>query len=190
MDTVELLDMGFAWTANRIESVREDELDASTPCDRWDLRKLLNHTLGAIEVVAAAVEGDHVLTEAGAHSLADQERIGDDPLTAYTEMTVWALKVWREPGALDRDCASERGPIAARDGAAVTLMEVVVHGWDIAQSTGENVPIPPHLAEPIHAFAQRWPHVEGQRGSMYAPAIAGGTTPSDRLLGLLGRKSR
>jgi uncharacterized protein (TIGR03086 family) len=187
MDIVELLGTGFAWTADRIRVVRPEDLAVPTPCTQWDLRKLLNHTVGAIDVVASALAGDHVLTEAGAHELADQERIGDDPVAAYGEMTRWALKIWQEPGALDRDCPTERGPIQARDATAVTLMETVVHGWDIGQSTGEDVAIPPHLAEPILVFARRWPHVDGQRGAMYAPAKSGGSTPSARLLGFLGR---
>jgi uncharacterized protein (TIGR03086 family) len=188
MDILELLGSGFAWTADRIRLVRPDDMAVATPCTRWNLRQLLNHTVGAIDVVASALAGNHVLTESGAHELAGQERIGNDPAAAYAEMTRWALKIWHEPGALDRDCPTERGPIQARDAIAVTLMETVVHGWDIGQSTGEDEPIPPYLAGPILEFARRWPHVDGQRGAMYDPAIPGGITPSGRLLGFLGRR--
>lgn len=189
MDTIELLDAGFTWTAERIGLVPANGLAATTPCPRWDLRKLINHTLGTIDVLAWAVAGDHVLTEAGAHALAVEDRLGDDdPAAAVAVRVDQALKTWRAPGALDRSCSTEQGPIPARSAAGVSLLEVVVHGWDIGRSTGEDVPIPAVLAEPVLAFAQQWPPVESQRGVMYAPAIAGGTTPSDRLLGHLGRK--
>lgn len=189
MGIIELLGTGFAWTTDRIQFAGAGNLDATTPCSQWDLRTLLNHTLGTIDVLAWAVAGDHILTEAGAHALATEDRIGDDdPAVAFATRADQALAAWRAPGALDRDCATERGPIPARSAAGVSLLEVVVHGWDIGRSTGENIQIPATLAEPILVFARRWPPVESQRGSMYAPAIAGGSTLSDQLLGHLGRK--
>jgi uncharacterized protein (TIGR03086 family) len=189
MDTIELLDEGFAWTADRVRLVRTDDLAARTPCTQWDLRKLINHTLGTVDVLAWAVAGDHVLTEAGAHALAVEDRLGDDdPAAAFATRVDQARKAWWAPGALDRDCATERGPIPARSAANVSLLEVVVHGWDIGRTTGEDVPIPESLAGPILVFARQWPPVESQRGVMYAPAIPGGDTPTDRLLHHLGRK--
>ncbi|MEU4526546.1 TIGR03086 family metal-binding protein [Amycolatopsis sp. NPDC024027] len=189
MDMTELLDTGFTWTAERVQRVHRDDLDATTPCPQWDLRKLVNHTLGTIDVLAWAVAGDHVLTEAGAHALAVEDRIGDDTPAAAFDMRIdQALKAWQQPGSLDRLCATEIGPIPALSAANVSLLEVVVHGWDIGRATGEDVPIPAALAEPILAFARQWPPVESQRGVMYGPAVPGGATPAERLLGHLGRK--
>ncbi|MET7426654.1 TIGR03086 family metal-binding protein [Dactylosporangium sp. NPDC005555] len=188
MDIIDLLDNGFAWTADRIRVVRTDGMHDATPCAAWDVRTLLNHTLGTIDVMAWAVAGDHVLTEAGAHALATQDRLGDDdPAAAFGVRVDQALKEWRSPGALDRACATELGSIPARSAAGVSLLEVVVHGWDIGRATGEDVPIPADLAEPVFAFARQWPPVEMRRGVMYAPAVDGGDTPSDRLLRYLGR---
>lgn len=189
MNVIELLDPGFAWAADRFGNIGTTPLDAPTPCDAWDLRSLLNHTLGAIDIVVSAVAGDHVLTENGISGLAGEDRIGDDPAAAFAALTDRALGVYRVPGTLDGACASEQGPIPARGAVSVSVMELAVHGWDIGRSTGEEVPIPAELAEPLLAFAREWPHVEGQRGTLYAPAISGGTTPSERLLGFLGRKS-
>ncbi|PTA42376.1 TIGR03086 family metal-binding protein [Micromonospora sp. RP3T] len=189
MEIIELLDEGFGWTTDRVRYVRRDGLDAATPCTAWNLRTLLNHTLGTIDVLAWAVSGDHVLTQAGAHALATEDRLGDeDPADAFVRRVDQARTAWQAQGALDRECATEMGPIPARSAAGVSLLEVVVHGWDIGRSTGEDVPIPPQLAEPVLAFARQWPPVEMQRGSMYALPIAGGGSPSDQLLRHLGRQ--
>lgn len=46
MDTIDLLDQGYAWTAARIAAVSPDDLDAPTPCSRWTLDQLPDHANG------------------------------------------------------------------------------------------------------------------------------------------------
>jgi uncharacterized protein (TIGR03086 family) len=189
MDVIGLLDTGFAWTADRIRNVAETDLTAPTPCDQWNLRKLLNHLHGAVDVVLGSVGQGRVLTTAGINALAGEDRIGTDPAAAFTDLAARACATYRVPGALDRDCLMGQGTsIPARSAVIVSVMELTVHGWDIGRSSGENADIPAGLAEPLLGFARKWPHVEGQRGVLYGPAIPGGTTPAECLLGLLGRK--
>jgi hypothetical protein len=68
-----------------------------------------------------------------------------------------------------------------------TLLELVVHGWDISQATGEAAAIPDALAVPILDFA-RGAIADDARGDMFAADLGLGDTPSDQLVGFLGRK--
>ena len=61
MDVAELLDHGIAWTAARIAAVPPDRLDLSTPCSRWNLEELLDHTIDSLEMLEAKTAGN--LTE-------------------------------------------------------------------------------------------------------------------------------
>ena len=55
MNPTELLDLGITWTAARIAAVPGDGLDAPTPCASWNLRQLLDHTIGSLTMLTTAV---------------------------------------------------------------------------------------------------------------------------------------
>lgn len=188
MDIIKLLDEGFAWTAKRVEKVRPEQLDAVTPCTGWDLRGLLNHMLGGMEYCAAAVAGD-ADPSPDPDPLAQTGGIGDEPSAAFETIARRALAVWQTPGVLERTCAMRIGLTPASVVARLTLTDVVVHGWDIARTVGENSDIPDELAEPLLEINRELFHIrKGMRGAAFADevAIAGGSA-SDRLVAFLGR---
>jgi uncharacterized protein (TIGR03086 family) len=198
MDIIELLDRSYAWTTARVRAVRGHDLDRPTPCSRWDLRHLLNHTLGAQDLVVDAVAGrpvDSGYADPGAlgQALAEADRIGTDPVAAYDALVKRAMAVWRTPDILDGTCQMPFGPTPVPVAARIALIDIVVHGWDISRATGEAADIPPELAEPVLAFARDM--VAGpMRGTAFADEVAidGSTgapvTASDRLVAFLGRK--
>jgi uncharacterized protein (TIGR03086 family) len=188
MDIIELLDEGYGWTAERVAAVRPEDLDLATPCTRWDLRRLLNHMLGASGVVTDAALGVVVTpSRADPEALAATDRIGEDPTAAFDAAATTAMTVWHTPGVLERTCSMASGATPALVVANINLLDVVVHGWDIAQATGEAAQIPPRLAEPILGFA-RQAITEEQRRRGFAAEMATGDTASDRLVAFLGRK--
>jgi hypothetical protein len=81
------------------------------------------------------------------------------------------------------------GTLPAPVVASGTLLEVVVHGWDISQASGEATEIPDVLAVPVLEFA-RQPVVDANRGDNFAADLGIGDTPSDQLIAFLGRKPR
>ena len=88
---------------------------------------------------------------------------------------------------MDRTFELPLGTMTAQTLASATLLEVVVHGWDISQATGEAADIPDALARPILDFA-RQPIVDANRGDHFGADLAIGDTPSEQLVGFLGRK--
>jgi uncharacterized protein (TIGR03086 family) len=147
--------------------------------------------LGASGVLTDAALGVVVTpSRADPEALAATDRIGDDPTAAFdaaatTAMT--AMTVWHTPGVLQRTCSMASGATPALVVANINLLDVVVHGWDIAQATGEAAQIPPRLAEAILGFA-RQAITEEQRRRGFAAEMATGDTASDRLVAFLGRK--
>lgn len=186
-DIVDLLERGYAWTAERVALVRPDDLDASTPCEGWRLRDLLNHMLASLDRLAAAAAGD--VAEPGrvdAGSEATVDRLGDDcGQAAFAAARQRALSVWRQPGVMGRTCELPLGSLPAPMAAHINLVEVVVHGWDVSQATGEAAAIPPALAEPILEFSRET--VGPARGRAFGPDLGVGDTVSDRVVAFLGR---
>lgn len=187
MDIIKLLDEGFAWTGERVAAVRIEQLEAATSCARWDLRALLNHMLGAMDQVAAAANGTGDSSRLDAQTLAETDWIGADPTAAFEAIAARALAVWHTPGVLERTCALPWGPTPAPVVAQLSVMDAVVHGWDISRATGEAVDIPLELAEPLLEISKAIIQ-DGLRGTAFAEEvrIVGGSV-SDRLVAFLGR---
>lgn len=202
-DIIELLEQGFAWTAERVAQVGPDDLDTPTPCDGWQLRDLLDHMLGSLDRLAGAAEGEvaeaqvrtdapapsasPALTDAPTASPAPTDRLGDDcGLAAFAAVRQRAMDVWHQPDVMGRTCELPLGSLPALVAAHINLVEVVVHGWDVSQSTGEAAAIPPELAEPILEFSRQ--AIGPARGGAFGPDLEVGDTVPDRVVAFLGRK--
>jgi uncharacterized protein (TIGR03086 family) len=181
MDTTDLIDLGLAWTADRIAAVSPDALDTPTPCGRWSLRELLDHVVDTSGVFADALgtPGPEVPASAGELPW----------VAAFAAIAVRTRQGWADPAALERTYELRFGTMPGPVMASANLLEVVVHGWDIAQATGEAVDIPDGLAVPILEFA-RAAISDAQRGDDFAADLAVGDTPSEQLVAFLGRKPR
>jgi uncharacterized protein (TIGR03086 family) len=87
---------------------------------------------------------------------------------------------------MDRTFELPIGTMTAPVLAGATLLEAVVHGWDISQSTGEAADIPDALALPTLEFA-RQALDDTNRADNFAVALGIGDKPSDQLVAFLGR---
>jgi uncharacterized protein (TIGR03086 family) len=169
--------IGFALTA--AQGITPHMLARRTPCASWDLGMLLLHLADSLDALHEAIAGGHVERRS-------EPAGADDPVS---EMRVHAVRVLRASGARSVVTVGDRrlaGDLLAAAGA----VEVAVHGWDIAQATGEERPIPPVLAADLLAVV---PLVlpAPPRGPLFADPVEPppGATPSDRLVALLGRRA-
>jgi len=147
---IDELGAAFDHTATIVASVPEDRYTAPTPCPDFDVRALLNHMVAGNILFATAARGEPLDL-----SLFEQDHIGDDAAAAYRSSADVALEAWRRPGALD-----EQTPFGGMPGHAVVrlhLTEELVHGWDLASSTGLDTTFDPELAELALAAMQQVP---------------------------------
>jgi uncharacterized protein (TIGR03086 family) len=171
-DTIDLLDEGLAWTTARIAAVTPGALDTPTPCGAWDLRALIDHTIETLGIFADALDG-----EGAASGL---------PPDAIAEIAGRLHEGWRRPGMMDRTYDLPFGSMPGPVMASASLLETVVHGWDISRASGESADIPDELAVAVLDFA-RQAIGDDQRGSAFGPALDVGATPSEQLVAFLGR---
>jgi len=183
MDATDLLDHGYAWTAARIAAVPPDGLTAPTPCGRWNLEELLDHLIGSLTMLTEAVAGAPTGAE-------DVQPLGPSRWDrAIALLAARSRRAWEAPGVMDRSFELPIGTLPAPTMATTCLLEMVVHGWDVSQATGEAAAIPDVLARPVLELARR-PIVDANRGDNFAADLGVGDTPSDRLVAFLGRKPR
>jgi uncharacterized protein (TIGR03086 family) len=184
METTTLLDHGYAWISARIVAISAGRLDDPTPCGLWTLQDLLDHTFDTLAMFTDAVAPDG----AEAHA-PDVRALGSSPWdVAIAELAARSRWAWQAPGVMDRtfELPAPLGAQPAAMVASANLLEVVVHGWDIGQATGERAEIPEALALPVLEFA-RQALADAPRGDHFAADLGIGDTPSDQLVAFLGR---
>lgn len=185
MHTTELLDHAYTWTSARIAAVTAEGLDDPTPCSLWSVQDLLDHTFDTLAMFTDAV------APAGAEDYApDVPALGANAWDrAIADLAARSRSAWHAPGVMDRtfELPAPMGAQPAQVVASANLLEVVLHGWDISQATGERADVPDALALPILQFA-RQALGDAPRGDHFSADLGLGDTPSDQLVAFLGRK--
>ncbi len=166
--------------------VRDDQLDAPTPCADWTVRDLAAHVCG--------------LTKAFTHT-ARHERPGELPPGDAKLPDDWREQIsrdldalvtaWREPSAWRGEAEAGGFTMPSTELATVVLDELVLHGWDLACATGQHFTATDHDVAICTGFAAMMstPEFLDNREGLYGPIVDTGTDPAplDALLGLTGR---
>jgi uncharacterized protein (TIGR03086 family) len=189
MDTIDLLQQGFAFTRSRIVGVGGTPLDSRTPCDSWNLRQLVNHAVNAAGSAAGVLAGEDS-TDPWSQSpgeLADTDSGWPHPEVKYDEAANKIL-VACENGALDQLFSLRDMQLPGAFLARAVLFDSVVHGWDISRTSGQDATIPSAVADELVGQASMIP--EEARGDVFGPVVdvPDGASASDRLVALLGRQ--
>jgi uncharacterized protein (TIGR03086 family) len=164
-----------------IAKIRHDQWTAPTPCTDWDVHDLVNHLVG-MNLVFAALLNDQTPPERGA------DRLRDDPVGAYHDSSAALQNAFEQPGVLEQ---TYQGPLGTATGAErlqIRIYDLLAHGWDLAQATGQPANLPEDLAEQALIFV-REQLASQPRASRFAPAqtIADDASAIDRLVAFLGR---
>jgi uncharacterized protein (TIGR03086 family) len=181
---VVLLDRAITWAHGCLEPVRSAPLDLRTPCSEWRLGQLLVHMEDALVALAEAAELGHIEVDDTGTGCTGASSLLVDRLVqrACRTREAWRLRVTSAPITVDR-------LLLGRDTIAlVGALEIAVHGWDVARSTGHDRELPEDLAARLLEVA-RAVVTPTERGDRFGPAlpVAASAPPSRRLLAHLGR---
>jgi len=162
-----------------------EALDAPTPCPDWDLRTLLNHTILWTSYSAERrAHGESVAQELMEKDFAADPGFRED----YARQISQAVEAWSDPQAWAGDRSVMGSATPATEVGAMLIMEMALHGWDVAKATGQEYHADDALAETlletVQAQAEMFRKYQG-----FAAAIE--TKPDapafDRALALSGR---
>ena len=162
-----------------------EALDAPTPCPDWDLRTLLNHTI--LWTSYSAERRAH--GESVAQELMDKDFTADPGFREdYARQISQAVEAWSAPQAWAGDRSVMGSATPATEVGAMLIMEMALHGWDVAKATGQEYHAGDALAETlletVQAQAEMFRKYQG-----FAAAIE--TKPDapafDRAVALSGR---
>jgi len=182
------LQQACATTGHIVEQITDDQLVLPTPCDRWDVRALLNHVLGTLALGQALLSDKPSAVAMGPGELPDSDLVGDDPHKAY-RLGVEGLLRAAAGDTFDRVHATPFGDMPGSILGGFTTLDIVVHGWDLATATGQPAALDDELAETVLAFAHQAITAD-TRGPRIGPEIPVSSDASltDRLVAYLGRR--
>jgi uncharacterized protein (TIGR03086 family) len=160
-------------------------LEQTTPCTDWDLRTLLNHMILWTSYSAER----RAYGESVAEELMNKDFTAEPGYAqAYQAQIAKAVDAWSKPEAWagDRNVMGSATPAA--DIAAMLIAEMVLHGWDIAQATGQDYRCDEGVAqavlETVRAQGELFRQYQGFAAIVSVPEDA---TAFDRALALSGR---
>jgi uncharacterized protein (TIGR03086 family) len=179
---IEDLDLAFANTGRLVRGVRAEQWTEGTPCAEWNLRTLANHTTWVVSMFGDVVQGRPPAVAR------DAELLGDDPGAAFAATAATTLDAWRDRGFAGTVTFGP-GELPVASAFAINVFDTYVHGWDIAQATGQDAELDPALCATLLEVLPSLASVV-RRGDNFGPEVdvAADAPVADRLLGYLGRK--
>ena len=162
-----------------------EALQAPTPCGDWDLRTLLNHTILWTSYSAERrAHGESVAEELMTKDFTADPGFRD----AYARQIDRAVRAWADPNAWEGEIGVMGDATPAADVGAMLLMEMVLHGWDVAKATGQEYHADDAVAEALLVTVEAQAELfRKYQGFANAVETAGNATAFDRALSLSGR---
>lgn len=172
-------------TRSIVAHVQRSQFGDPTPCEDWDVETLLSHIVYGNLWVSPLVSGE-TIEEVGDRLEGDV--LGDDFVAAYDRSSAEAGAAFCAEGAMDAPCAVSYGPVPGSVYCGHRLIDVLVHGWDLAQATGGNTALPGDLVDAcLEVIEPQLAELEGTGAFGSDHHVPEGASPQVRLLALLGR---
>jgi uncharacterized protein (TIGR03086 family) len=158
-----------------LRRLTEDDLSRPTPCTEYAVGAVGQHVVRSM-VLLAAVAGEQIDGPAAGRL--------EEQVTVTAEA---ALAAWRRRG-LSGTVAVGRSSLPASLAVEIIPLELLVHGWDIAQATGDDLDVPPEVAGYVLSRAREL-ITEDKRGRSFAAEVPAGpqATALGQLIAFTGR---
>ncbi|MGH9274944.1 MAG: TIGR03086 family metal-binding protein [Acidimicrobiales bacterium] len=181
MNGVEQLDEVMPLLEKLVAGISPDQLDSPTPCAKFTVTGVLEHMIGGVVHFAPTFRGAPAGTGVDFHGSL-QERWG----SAMVEL----LAAMHSPGAEDRIIAAPFGEVPADTFFRYTVFDGLLHGWDLASSTGQSYEPRDELVAEVDVFIRQLLAPEMRDGDTFAAETEAPPDASllERLVAFSGRQ--
>jgi uncharacterized protein (TIGR03086 family) len=182
-DQVDQLSAVLDVTGRLVAGVRDEQWADPTPCSEWNVRDLVSHIVASNRLFTA------ILTHSEPPGPADPVSAPARLVRAYQDSAPELVAAFSQPGVLDEVFTVPFATVPGAVALHLRIIEMLMHGWDVARATGQPAEFPADITEQELAFSRsiigqippgRQPFAPSLPDSDEAPAI-------DRLAALLGR---
>jgi uncharacterized protein (TIGR03086 family) len=174
-----------------VNGARDEQLGAPTPCPRYTLGDLLQHVRGLAEAFALAGRKEQPAGGSKPPPEGDASLLPDDWRGEIADWLGRLVVAWSDPAAWEGTTwiAGFEAPASAVGITAAN--ELVVHGWDVALASGQQLSIDDAMLAPSREFVAMisGPGSEQARGDAFGPALSApvGASPLDDVIAGNGR---
>lgn len=162
------------------------DLDAPTPCTDYDLRTLVEHFVGTSEAMARLGRGEPLDP---ADPWGGGTGAADGDWAARLRGTLAEIgRGWGGAEAWEGEAAIGGATMPRTMLGEMALVEVALHGWDVARALGRTVLLEPDVAAAVDRAVASSAALGRQMGVYAAEVpVPAGASPLDRALGKAGR---
>jgi uncharacterized protein (TIGR03086 family) len=166
-----------------VRAAADTDLDSPTPCTDFDLRTLLTHFAGTTSGFARAGSSGDLDPD---DPWGSKVELSDDWPSRLADNLSQIASGWGRADAWDGSVEGSRMP--ARALGEMGLIEVMLHGWDVARASGQSVEISDGLGAELLRCVSATAE-QGRQFHAYGPEVevAGDASDLDKALGLAGR---
>ncbi|MEU4565836.1 TIGR03086 family metal-binding protein [Micromonospora sp. NPDC023956] len=178
--TSDLLTAAAPETVAVVRGISDAHLDLPTPCREYAVRDLLGHLFQVV------VNFQGLAARRPVDWSAQPDLLTGDWRDRFAVETERVIRAWSEPSALEGVSPGMGLPQEVVGG--MLLLDLTVHGWDLARSTGQPYRGDPAVVAELLDLVARLAPTARERG-VFGPAVEPGDPGDDlsRLLGLTGR---
>jgi uncharacterized protein (TIGR03086 family) len=175
-------------TARVTRNVGADQLDLPTPATEWDVRTLANHLV--------LWTGHNLELRARGESVPEAWYTRDftaetDWQAAYAEQLDAALAAWSAPEVWETEMPMGDAKVPAAAIAGMSIMELALHGWELATATGQEYAVEGELGEVLLKLVTENAELYRQFDGFAAPVDIPADAPAwHRALALSGRRPK
>ena len=162
--------------------IRPEQLGSPTPCSDFSVAGVLGHMTGLGSAFAPMFRGQPPPDD-GPAPPSGQE------LSRFDAAMRDLLEAVQSEGALDRTINTPGGPMPGNVFARLVAFDGLVHGWDLASSTGQIWPLPDDLVKNVDGFARQAITPQMRDGDAWDAEqhVGPEATPMSRLIAFSGR---
>ncbi|AJF67904.1 TIGR03086 family metal-binding protein [Streptomyces vietnamensis] len=173
--------------ASRVaRAVTAEQLGTPSVCADWTVRELANHL---VLYSAHGLEHRALRTELPEETTKRDFTAEDDWAEAYAAQLDRALAAWEKPEAWEGEVDMVGSAMPATEIAAMLALELALHGWDLARSTGEEYGVPEETGAYLLGVVERYADMYRRYEGFAEPgAVSETSDPFTRALALSGRE--
>jgi len=182
--STQTFEQAIASTRGVMAAITPEQLQASTPCESWDVSEVINHIIAGQGFFVAGMQGKPPAESA--------DYAAGDYLAAFDEATAASLAAFSAEGVLQQMVKMPFGEMPGFAVLGLATTDTFQHGWDLAKATGQDTNLAPELAAGLLAQAQQ-AISDSFRGPEGAPfgaqqEVGADASNADQLAGFLGRQ--
>ncbi|WP_341718507.1 TIGR03086 family metal-binding protein [Micromonospora sp. FIMYZ51] len=178
--TSDLLAAATPRTVSVVQAITDDQLDLPTPCREYAVRDLLNH-------LYAVVVNFQALAARKPVNWADKpDYLAEGWRDRFGVQARQLVEAWSDPASEEGVSPGMGLPQSVVGGMA--LLDLTVHGWDLAVATGQQYEPAPEVLPALHELTGQLGPQARQMGVFAEPVAVDAALPDlPRLLALTGR---